>query len=227
MNKILTSVVILIGFLVSGCGMAAVVALTAASGGLFAWQVSDAMKGVDYRVTVEANFQRVWEQALITTQEMNIQILEKKLDEGETNGIITGKTTMHEKIEIVVETVTSNTTNIGIKARKREAMGLAITGRDIDIPFAGTIADNIIKKVSKGCGTGRAIRSKGNQSVIYLVTTVKSNVRARPSTKSYIISTINKGTKLEKIGESREWFKVKMPSGEIGHIFKPLVIELE
>ena len=61
---------------------------------------------------------------------------------------------------------------------------------------------------------------------IYLIAIKNSNIRATPTTKSQILTTIKKGTKLEKIGESREWFKVKLPSGEIGHIFKPLAIEI-
>lgn len=59
---------------------------------------------------------------------------------------------------------------------------------------------------------------------IYLITIKNSNIRAAPNTKSQIINTIEKGTKIEKIDESRDWFEVKLPSGEIGHIFKPLVV---
>ena len=84
--------------------MAAVVAMTAASGGLLAWQVSDAMQGVDYSTTIQAGFKQVWKQALITAEDMNIQILDNKLDNKKTGGVITGKTDRHEKIEIVVET---------------------------------------------------------------------------------------------------------------------------
>ena len=62
---------------------------------------------------------------------------------------------------------------------------------------------------------------------IYIVTITYSTIRAMPTTKSQILTTIKKGTKIEKIGESRDWFKVKLPSGEIGHVFKPLVIEIQ
>ena len=232
MNKSLASIVISICFVVSGCGMAAVVAMTAASGGLFAWQVSDAMQGVDYSTTIQAGFKQVWKQALITAEDMNIQILDKKLDDKKTGGVITGKTDTHEKIEIVVETVTSNTTNVGIKARKREVMGLPLTSRDVDIPFASTILNNMRAKLNTGCGTGGAIGIKEipsspsteKLSGIYLITIKNSNIRATSTTKSQILTTIKKGTKVEKIGESRDWFKVRLPSGETGHIFKPLVV---
>jgi hypothetical protein len=59
---------------------------------------------------------------------------------------------------------------------------------------------------------------------IYLITIKNSNIRAAPNTKSQILSPIKKGTKLEKIGESRDWFKVRLPSGDTGHIYKPLVV---
>jgi len=62
---------------------------------------------------------------------------------------------------------------------------------------------------------------------IYLITIKNSNVRAAPNTKSQIIAVMKKGTKLEKISESREWFEVKVPSGKIGHIYKPLVIVIQ
>jgi hypothetical protein len=78
MNKSLASIVISICFLVSGGCMASVIALTAASGGLLAWQVSDAMQGVDYSTTIQAGFKQVWKQALITAEDMNVQILDKK-----------------------------------------------------------------------------------------------------------------------------------------------------
>ena len=59
-------------------------------------------------------------------------------------------------------------------------------------------------------------------SAIYLITLKNSNIRTKPTTKSQIIATIKKGTRIEKIGESRDWFKIRLPSGEIGHVYKPL-----
>ena len=61
-------------------------------------------------------------------------------------------------------------------------------------------------------------------AVVYLITIKNSNIRTEPTAKSQIITTIKKGTKLEKIGESPDWFKVRLPSGETGHIYRPLVI---
>ena len=58
----------------------------------------------------------------------------------------------------------------------------------------------------------------------YLITLKNSNIRTAPNTKSQIIATIKKGTKLEKISESADWFEVRLPSGETGYVYKPLVI---
>lgn len=59
---------------------------------------------------------------------------------------------------------------------------------------------------------------------VYLLTIKNSNIRTKPTTKSQIITTLKKGTKIEKIGEAPDWFKVRLPSGEIGHIYKPLAL---
>jgi hypothetical protein len=40
-------------------------------------------------------------------------------------------------------------------------------------------------------------------------------------------TTLKKGTKVEKIGQSGNWVNVKLPSGESGHIFHELVKEVE
>ena len=60
--------------------------------------------------------------------------------------------------------------------------------------------------------------------VVYLITIKNSNIRTKPTTKSQIITTIKKGTKIEKISESADWFEVRLPSGKTGHVYKPLVI---
>jgi len=64
-------------------------------------------------------------------------------------------------------------------------------------------------------------------TVLWLITIKNSNIRAEPSIKSKIITTIKKGTKIEKIRESPDWFEVRLPSGKIGHVYKPLVNEIK
>jgi hypothetical protein len=61
----------------------------------------------------------------------------------------------------------------------------------------------------------------------HLILLKKSNIRTEPSTKSKAITTLRKGEKVVKIDESGDWFNVRLPSGETGWIFKPLVKETE
>ena len=62
---------------------------------------------------------------------------------------------------------------------------------------------------------------------IYVITLKNSHVRAEPDLKGKIITTLKKGTKVEKIGQTRDWVNVKLSSGETGYIFHELVKELE
>jgi uncharacterized protein YgiM (DUF1202 family) len=50
-----------------------------------------------------------------------------------------------------------------------------------------------------------------------------SNIRAAPTIESEIIAVVKKGTKLEKLGESGNWFNVRLASGKVGYIHKSLI----
>jgi tetratricopeptide (TPR) repeat protein len=56
-----------------------------------------------------------------------------------------------------------------------------------------------------------------------LVIVKTANVRAKPDDKSKILSIIKKGEKVEKIGQSGNWFNCRLPSGVSGWIFNDLV----
>lgn len=60
-----------------------------------------------------------------------------------------------------------------------------------------------------------------------LVVAKKANLRADASTKSRIIGTLIKGEKLEILGRSGDWFRVKSAFGLTGWIFKTLVRSIE
>jgi uncharacterized protein YgiM (DUF1202 family) len=62
---------------------------------------------------------------------------------------------------------------------------------------------------------------------VYVITLKNANVRKETNPKSKIITTLKKGTKVEKIGQSGNWVNVQLPSGESGHIFHELVKEVE
>ena len=121
-------------------------------------------------------------------------------------------------------------------------LGFQVFGQTKDIvnPFiereVQQITDAISKAAESGTSTKESQPTKPEPTisekpekppVIYLLTIKNSNVRTAPNTKSQIITTIKKGIKLEKIGESRDWFKVKLSSGETGHIYKPLVVIIQ
>jgi hypothetical protein len=63
--------------------------------------------------------------------------------------------------------------------------------------------------------------------VTYLITIKNSNIRSEPSIKAITITNVKKGTKLENIGKSGNWFNVNLPSGKTGYIYKSLVKQAE
>ncbi len=58
---------------------------------------------------------------------------------------------------------------------------------------------------------------------VYVVTLKNTNVRQEPTTKSKVITTLKKGMKIEKMGQTGNWVNVKLPSGEMGWIFHDLL----
>lgn len=61
---------------------------------------------------------------------------------------------------------------------------------------------------------------------IYVIATKQSHIRAEADVKSRSLRIITEGTRMEKIGESGNMFKVKLPSGLIGWIDKSLVRQI-
>ena len=57
----------------------------------------------------------------------------------------------------------------------------------------------------------------------HLVVIKAANVRAAANNKSKIITTLKKGAKVENLGNSGNWFNVKLSSGLTGWVFKDLV----
>ncbi len=69
-----------------------------------------------------------------------------------------------------------------------------------------------------------AVEQPGETRLILLK---NSNIRTEPSTKSKVIVTLKKGERVVKIEESGNWVNVRLPSGETGWVFKPLVKEAD
>lgn len=65
-------------------------------------------------------------------------------------------------------------------------------------------------------------KAKALPTIIFLITTKQSHIRAEADIKSKSLRVVSPGTKMEKIDESGNMFKVRLPSGLIGWIDKSL-----
>jgi hypothetical protein len=69
-------------------------------------------------------------------------------------------------------------------------------------------------------------RSLDHEPRIFLITLKNTPLREKPSRKSKIIETLKKGRKVEMIGESGNWVKVKIWETTIGWTSKDLLREI-
>jgi hypothetical protein len=65
------------------------------------------------------------------------------------------------------------------------------------------------------------------QAAKTLVIAKTASIRSEPSTKSKILATLKKGTRVEYLGQSGNWLNVKLSTGRTGWVFKTLVTERE
>jgi hypothetical protein len=63
------------------------------------------------------------------------------------------------------------------------------------------------------------------QAVKTLEIVKTASIRSGPNTKSKILATLKKGTKVEYLGKSGNWFNVKLSTGVTGWVFENLVTE--
>ena len=64
-----------------------------------------------------------------------------------------------------------------------------------------------------------------SQAAKTLVVIKTANIRSEPKTKSKILVTLKKGTKVEYLGKSGNWFNVKLSTGVTGWVSNNLVTE--
>ena len=208
-------------------------------------QVPQAAHVEDERI-YSATYNKVWGSLMAVLQEEVITVLTMDKNSGLVSGtknihtstpdLIMGYTNRY-LINIFVQKKSENETKVGIRAmteRNFKNQGWNPyhtwprgTGYEVELyDKIGTSKKEIQSTKTVPTPTTPKLEpaSSGKGDKIYLITIKTSNVRATPNTKSQIIAVMKKGTKLEKISESREWFEVKVPSGETGHIFKPLVV---
>ena len=213
-----TAIIALVVFL-SGCaGAEIMVGSLLLSGGIgygaLSWEQKKMMERVDVRDAVEANFDEVWKAVLATAEEMGITVVDKKLDEKEGQGIFTGKTEKHRKIQIIVGVATPSIVTVGVNAKLKE-----LKPGPLYMPFVGepepdcSFAADIINRIRQKC------------QMVSLVTIMDSNIRAAPTMESGIIAVVKKGTKLERMGKSGNWLNVRLASGKVGYIHKSLLRE--
>lgn len=132
-----------------GCG--AELLVTGIGAGSAAWtatSINKAIRRADYQGIIETDLNQAWTAAIATTQKMGIAVSEKNLDKDKGEGIITGQTAKHKKIQILLSATTPTITNIGIKARK----GI----RNIDFHFAILIFRNMIEEQKRIASAARA-----------------------------------------------------------------------
>jgi uncharacterized protein YgiM (DUF1202 family) len=55
--------------------------------------------------------------------------------------------------------------------------------------------------------------------------TTDLSIRSEPNTKSKILITLKKGTKVEYLGKSGNWLNIKLSTGVTGWVFNSLVTE--
>ncbi len=61
------------------------------------------------------------------------------------------------------------------------------------------------------------------EKVVQLIAVTKANIRSEGHTKAAIVTTVQKGTSVEKIKEAWGWYNVRLSSGQTGWILKELV----
>jgi hypothetical protein len=71
-------------------------------------------------------------------------------------------------------------------------------------------------------GENAPAASQAGKSLVVIKT---ASIRSEPNTKSKIITTLKKGTKVEYVGKSGNWFNIKLSTGVTGWVFNNLVAE--
>lgn len=61
----------------------------------------------------------------------------------------------------------------------------------------------------------------------HLVTVKECNIRSEPNVNCKVLAIAKKGERFEKIGQSGNWFNIKLASGKSGWVFKDLVREVK
>jgi len=89
----------------------------------------------------------------------------------------------------------------------------------VGVLFALTFLTSGCGDFSKSADSANATKQQGT----HLAVVKKCNIRIEPNNHGKILAIAGKGVTFEKIGESGNWFHVKLASGGTGWVFKDLV----
>ena len=81
--------------------------------------------------------------------------------------------------------------------------------------FDGSIAREIAKVVENGVGITLVTSMPENVAVVAVDA---ANVRSSPSVASTVIDQVKYGTELEIVGQSADWFKIRLPDKREGWV---------
>jgi hypothetical protein len=84
---------------------------------------------------------------------------------------------------------------------------------------------NVVEEQAKPIQAPSENLPSASQASKSLVVIKPASIRSEPSTKSKIIITLKKGTKVEYVGKSGNWFNIKLSTGVTGWVFNSLVTE--
>jgi hypothetical protein len=82
-----------------------------------------------------------------------------------------------------------------------------------------------VEEQAKPIQAPRENAPSASQAAKTLVVIKPANIRSEPNTKSKILATLKKGTKVEYLGKSGNWLNIKLSTGVTGWVFNNLVTE--
>jgi len=167
---------------------------------------------------------KAYDKAVDTGTDMGFKVIEASRAEG------TIEFHRVRSTDMVPETITVNILNKGAVADVNIAYE---SPRPIPDSTLKEFTDKLSEKLSYRPARARApVSSPGQRGMKtsgtgFVVLLKNSNVRTEPSARSEVITTLRKGEKLVKIGDTGTWVNVRLPSGETGWILKSLVKDAE
>jgi len=188
-----------------------------------------------------AELPKVWDATLGALDEMAIPVLEKDL-KGGGGGIQATATDLTIAIDLTA--VTPMTTRVTVNAAKSNLLRDMATATEILERISGQLGKRLARgapQISRaptpapvrpspavnGASSAGTRPASGRSAGLVQINATAANVRASAATDSRILAVLQQGTKLEKIGDTPGWVKVKLSDGAEGFIAQGLVIAVD